>query len=312
MCGEMKRSDLTCALARAYSCSGDVDEIRSGFMKVEKLVHDVGRAPTTSGHPAGHPAGQLVHDNVKGVHDRLSCPHCGRSFAVTRFDMHVRVCANALPFRESVKALDECGPAPMIGDEGAISSASCAESVHPVVRTICTLCGRHFANERLLTHRRVCALQTLPSFRAQVASVEAVENEEEVLLALTQRALSAERRLAEESVLRAEAEQRAELAEAASRSIEAAYGVLSDAFADSETRVSESRGRAEAAEQKAEEARRQAELAEAGAKSIEAAYDVMAEALADAEKKIEKLRAEQQHQQRDRRLAETRCSMALQ
>ena len=224
--------------------------------------------------------------------DRLSCPHCGRSFAVTRFDMHVRVCANALPFRESVKALDECGPAPMIGDKGAFSGASCAESVQPVARTICTLCGRHFANERLPTHRRVCALQ-LPSFRAQVAAVEAVEHEDEVLSALTQRTLSAERRLAEESALRAEAEQRAELAKAASRSIEAAYGVLSDAFADSETRVSESRGRAEAAEQKAEEARRKAELAEAGAKSIEAAYDVMAEALADAEKKIEKLRAEQ-------------------
>ena len=272
-------------------------------MKVEKLVHDVGRAPTTSGHPAGHPAGQLVHDNVKGVHDRLSCPHCGRSFAVTRFDMHVRVCANALPFRESVKALDECGPAPMIGDKGAISGAFCAESVQPVARTICTLCGRHFANERLPTHRRVCALQ-LPSFRAQVAAVEAVEHEDEVLSALTQRTLSAERRLAEESALRAEAEQRAELAKAASRSIEAAYDVLSDALAEREQRVAELRGRAEAAEQKAEEARRKAELAEAGAKSIEAAYDVMAEALADAEKKIEKLRAEQQHQQRDRRLAD--------
>jgi len=221
--------------------------------------------------------------------DRLSCPHCGRSFAVTRFDMHVRVCANALPFRESVKALDECGPAPIIGDKGAISGAFCAESVQPVARTICTLCGRHFANERLPTHRRVCALQ-LPSFRAQVAAVEAVEHEDEVLSALTQRALSAERRLAEESALRAEAEQRAELAKAASRSIEAAYDVLSDALAEREKRVAELSGRAEAAEQKAEEARRKAELAEAGAKSIEAAYDVMAEALANAEKKIEKLR----------------------
>ena len=140
-------------------------------------------------------------------------------------------------------------------------------------------------------HRSACAGQALPGFRAVVHALDANEREEELLLQERQRG---ETRVAEEAAkteqqrARAEATEaeaaalkaqlqvalsRAERAEAAAKSMEAAYDVMAEAVEDGKKREAALRTRVEAAEGALSGAVSRAERAEAAAKSMEAAYD---------------------------------------
>ena len=260
----------------------------------------------------------LLSDNVP---ERAACNYCGRQFAKIRLERHRQVCAQSLKgFRASVEALDGldggCRPAgreadiypagrrapkpqvnvdvplPRAADCEAKANATAIDGDEDSSEALsrCHLCGRRFAHERLLQHRRACAM-TLSDFRAQVAALDECDREEVRLATLTRRLTLAEAKLAEERALAADATRRAEMAEAAASSIEAAHDVVADALAQSEAREAAHRKRADAAEAALQDANRRAEVAETAAKSMEAAYDVMAEALEDSEKKVEALRA---------------------
>ena len=79
---------------------------------------------------------------------------------------------------------------------------------------------------------------------------------------------------------------KAELAEAAAKSMEASYDVVAEALEKSNAKEQEQRRRAEEAESALETVAKRAELAEAAARSMEASYDVVAEALAKSEAKL--------------------------
>ena len=130
----------------------------------------------------------------------------------------------------------------------------------------CPTCGRRFVAERLAVHRRICAGQALPGFRAVVATLDKVEMENELVERARESAgggARADRRDAE-----------------ARRGRRSARGGLEAALAAASTRTEEVEAELEAAKGKAERA-------DAAAKSMEAAYDVMAEACEDGKKREE-------------------------
>jgi hypothetical protein len=116
----------------------------------------------------------------------------------------------------------------------------------------CPSCGRRFAVDRIMAHRRVCT--GLSGFRAQVRAHEVCDRDEEIV----QRERKAGALLVEEMRQRAEA---------------------------AESRVSELSRALEAAEARAERAEQKVERSEAAAKSMEAAFDVMQEACEDGKKR---------------------------
>lgn len=172
----------------------------------------------------------------------------------------------------------------------------------------CPSCGRRFVASRLAVHRRACAGQALPGFRAVVTALEANEREEELVLrerAHGEARAAEERSKADEQRARAEAAEaklaaveseleqalsKVERAEAAAKSMEAAYDVMAEAVEDGKKREAALLTRAEAAEKAVSGAESRAERAEAAAKSMEAAYDVMAEAVEDGKKRETALR----------------------
>jgi hypothetical protein len=112
-----------------------------------------------------------------------------------------------------------------------------------MIHVPCPTCGRRFVQARLGIHRRACAGQALPGFRAVVHALDANEREEELVL---NERLQGETRIAEEVRKTEEQRARAEAAEAEA------------AAAKAELQLVLSR----------------VERAEAAAKSMEAAYDV--------------------------------------
>ena len=173
----------------------------------------------------------------------------------------------------------------------------------PVEHVACPTCGRRFTPDRLPLHRRACAGQALPGFRASVAALDVSEREEEIVakiqLACDQRVEvevnrtnemrrrlegeEAKVRELEASLLRVEA--KAERAEAAAKSMEAAYDVVNEAMEGAKKKEGESTRRLEEVEARLKEALAKQERSEAAAKSMEAAYDVVEEALADSKRR---------------------------
>ena len=160
----------------------------------------------------------------------------------------------------------------------------------------CQHCERMFDEARLKVHERICA-RRLPGWRSTVAALDTADHEAEVTSRYRQRAEAAELALEERrasfgqelEAIRSElsvALRKAELAEAAAKSMEASYDVVAEALDKSHAKEQEQRKRAEEAESALEIVSKRAELAEAAAKSMEASYDVLAEALAKSEAKV--------------------------
>lgn len=215
--------------------------------------------------------------------DVAPCELCGRKFARERLATHRRICATSMTaFRTSVRILDQAerpaGQAAAIGGDEIIQVDKSSQLVH------CSTCGRSFASDRILTHRRACA-QRLPGFRASVAALDACDTESAVVVALKKRADDAETELANVKTQLQEALRRAETAEVAAKSMEASYDVVAEALSDSQRREAEHRTRADAAEARLESAAAKVERAEAAAKSMEAAHDIVADALRDSERR---------------------------
>ena len=172
----------------------------------------------------------------------------------------------------------------------------------------CPNCGRRFTADRLLAHRRACAGQSLPGFRAVVAALDAADRDDEALRVEREQA---ERQVAEERKVAAEERARAEKAEAratalaaeletatgrlerekaAAKSMEAAYDVMAEAAEDGKKKVEALREKLDAAEAALSAATSRLETEKAAAKSMEAAYDVMAEAVEDGKKREAELK----------------------
>ena len=271
---------------------------------------------------------------VEAVPEFIKCPKCGRT--CMNLEAHTRMCdGDERVCVEAVKRVPRA-PAPTTTDDSFDERPATAPSLRefhdeelenakaPTKEHVpCPTCGRRFVAERLAVHRRICAGQALPGFRAVVATLDKVEMENELVEraresaraeereqtnAMRKRAEAAEARVAElEAALAAAstrteeveaeleaAKGKAERADAAAKSMEAAYDVMAEACEDGKKREELQRTRAEAAEAELEAAKGKAERADAAAKSMEAAYDVMAEACEDGKKReeLQRTRAE--------------------
>ena len=248
----------------------------------------------------------------------LRCANCGRT--CMSLAAHEKVCDYSQNSDMSASSLSsKLAPAPtprtppastFAWDERPATAPSIRETwveleypPKPPEHVPCPTCGRRFTAERLLVHRRACAGQALPGYRAVVGALDRTEKDEELFRQATKDneiLLRAEKEASAAMQVRAEtAEARAQSAErtvaeltsklerekAAAKSMEAAYDVVAEAASDAKAKVAELVARAEAAEKALEAMTSKAERAEAAAKSMEAAYDVVADALDNAKKR---------------------------
>lgn len=240
------------------------------------------------------------------------CTRCKRMFSEDRISAHQGRCRSTEnPSHTSSETLSASSLEAEVSDQ---------EREVPIRELItCRTCSRKFEAGRIVRHQEICALG-LASFRATVEALELNEQEisrhrllEEALKnakeaaeiregELLQQLADAEARALDLQRKLEVMEHRFEVAQAASKSMEAAHDVVVEAMEDERraheramTECSERelslKARSEEAERLLEVAQRRAERAEAAAKSMEATADVALEEVRDLQLKLEQVQS---------------------